>query len=116
MGYSFILETKILYTHHPIDKMIHITFFVIPVVEHWLEREIVQWVNHEGSITQPIAAWTDPLQRSYISLPITFVPKEKIKLLAMKIDFVEGNLVLPTNDKVYYLTDTSVFSTSIDTH
>ena len=24
--------------------------FVIPVVEHWLEREIAQRVHHEGSI------------------------------------------------------------------
>ena len=24
--------------------------FVTPVVEHWLEREIAQWVHHEGSI------------------------------------------------------------------
>ena len=24
--------------------------FVTPVVEHWLEREIDQWVHHEGSI------------------------------------------------------------------
>ena len=24
--------------------------FVTPVVEHWLEREIAQWVHREGSI------------------------------------------------------------------
>ena len=24
--------------------------FVTPVMEHWLEREIVQWVHHNGSI------------------------------------------------------------------
>ena len=29
--------------------------FVTPLVEHWLEREIAQWVHHEGSIRQPIA-------------------------------------------------------------
>ena len=28
--------------------------FVIPVVEHWLEQEIAQWVYHEGSIQRPI--------------------------------------------------------------
>ena len=28
--------------------------FVTPVVEHWLEREIAQWVHHEGSIRRPI--------------------------------------------------------------
>ena len=26
------------------------TACVTPVVEHWLEQEIVQWVHHEGSI------------------------------------------------------------------
>ena len=26
--------------------------FDIPVMEHWLEREIAQWVHHEGSIKQ----------------------------------------------------------------
>ena len=29
--------------------------FVTPVMEHWLEREIAQWVHHEGSIQRPIA-------------------------------------------------------------
>ena len=32
----------------------HTTAFVTPVVEHWLEREIAQWVHHEGSIRRPI--------------------------------------------------------------
>ena len=26
--------------------------FVTPVVDHWLEREIAQWVHREGSILQ----------------------------------------------------------------
>ena len=26
--------------HHPIDRITHITDFVTPVVDHWLEREI----------------------------------------------------------------------------
>ena len=33
----------------------HNSSFVTPVVEHWLEREIAQWVHHEGSIQRPIA-------------------------------------------------------------
>ena len=41
--------------HHPTDWMAHTTTFVTPVMEHWLEREIAQWVDHEGSIRQPIA-------------------------------------------------------------
>ena len=31
--------------HHPTDRITHTTAFVIPVMEHWLEREIAQWVN-----------------------------------------------------------------------
>ena len=56
--------------HHPTDRIAHTTAFVTTVVEHWLEREIAQWVNpmknrsddqshHERTL----------LPRSYISLP-----------------------------------------------
>ena len=31
--------------HHPKDRISHITDFVIPVVEHWLEREIAPLVD-----------------------------------------------------------------------
>ena len=30
---------------HPTDRITHTTAFVTPVVEHWLEREIAQWVH-----------------------------------------------------------------------
>ena len=56
--------------HHPTDRIAYTTAFVTPVVEHWLEREIAQWVHpmkdqsddsshHERTL----------LPRSYISLP-----------------------------------------------
>ena len=55
--------------HHPTDRIAHTTAFVTPFVEHWLEREIAQWVH-------PMKARSDdtshneqtPLPRSYISL------------------------------------------------
>ena len=31
--------------HHPTDRIAHTTAFITPVVEHWLEREIAQWVH-----------------------------------------------------------------------
>ena len=31
--------------HHPTERITHTTAFVTPVVEHWLEREIAQWVG-----------------------------------------------------------------------
>ena len=34
------------YMHHPTDMITHTTAFVTPVVGHWLEREIAQWVHH----------------------------------------------------------------------
>ena len=36
------------YMHHPTDRIVH-----TPVMEHWLEQEIAQWVHHEGSIQGP---------------------------------------------------------------
>ena len=49
---------------NPISRIAHTTPFVIPIVKHWLEREIAPWVYHEGSTIEP---WTDALPRSYIS-------------------------------------------------
>ena len=34
--------------HHPTARIIHTTAFVTPVMEHWLEREIAQWVRQRG--------------------------------------------------------------------
>ena len=31
--------------HHPTGRIIRTTAFVTPVVDHWLEREIAQWVH-----------------------------------------------------------------------
>ena len=41
--------------HHHTDRITHTIAYVTPVVEHWLEREIAQWVHHERSIRRPIA-------------------------------------------------------------
>ena len=37
--------------HHPMDRIIHTTAFVKPVVEHWLEGEIAQWVHPMNALT-----------------------------------------------------------------
>ena len=31
--------------YHPTDRIVHTTAFVTLYVEHWLEREIAQWVH-----------------------------------------------------------------------
>ena len=37
------------------DRITHTTAFVTPVVEHWLEREIAQWVHPMKDRSRPIA-------------------------------------------------------------
>ena len=37
------------------DRIAHTTAFGTPVVKHWLEPEIAQWVHHGESIRRPIA-------------------------------------------------------------
>ena len=55
--------------HHPTDMMAHTTAFVTPVVEHWLEREIAQWVHHmKDRSDDPSHHERTPLLLSYISL------------------------------------------------
>ena len=53
--YSFRLAARVILYASLSDKITHTTTFVTPVVEHWLEREIAQWVHHEGSTRRPIA-------------------------------------------------------------
>ena len=43
--------------HHPTDRTAHTTTFVIPVVVHWLEREMAQWIHHEGLIRRAISSF-----------------------------------------------------------
>ena len=42
IGYSYRLTARVLF--HAPDRITHTTAFVTPVVEHWLEREMAQWV------------------------------------------------------------------------
>ena len=56
--------------HHSTDRIAHTTAFVTPVLEHWLEREIAQWVHHtKDRSDDPSHHERTPLPRSYISLP-----------------------------------------------
>ena len=56
--------------HHPIDRIEHTTAFVTRVVEHWLEREIAQWVDPmKDRSDDPSHHERTLLPRSYISLP-----------------------------------------------
>ena len=57
--------------HHPTDRTAYTTAFVAPVVEHWLEREIAQWVHPmKDRSDDPSHHERTLLPRSYISLPV----------------------------------------------
>ena len=52
------------------DRIAHTTAFVTPVVDHWLEREITQWVHSMTDRSDdPSHHKRTLLPRSYISLP-----------------------------------------------
>ena len=38
------------YMHHAKYRIAHTIAFDTSIVEHWLERDIAEWVNYEGSI------------------------------------------------------------------
>ena len=59
------------YMHYPRDRITHTMAFITPVVEHWLEWEIAQWVNHEGSIRWPIAPWANTVTMELHLAPCT---------------------------------------------
>ena len=70
IGYSFRLTARFFYMHHPADRIAHTTAFVTPVVEHWLEREIAQWVHPmKDRSDDPSHHERTLLPRSYVSLP-----------------------------------------------
>ena len=61
---------RFFYMYHPTDRIAHTTTFVTPVVEHWLEREIAQWVHSMNDRSDnPSHHEQTLLPRSYILLP-----------------------------------------------
>ena len=47
----------IFYMHHSKDRMAHVTVIAIPVVAHWMGREIAQWVpssHHEWTLPRGV--------------------------------------------------------------
>ena len=63
--------------HHPTDRIAHTTAFVTPVVEHWLEWEIAQWVHPmKDRSDDPLHHERTFLPQSYISLPTKTMESE----------------------------------------
>ena len=65
----FPINSKVFfYMHHPTDRIAYTTAFVTPVVDHWLEREIAQWVHPMNDRSDdPSHHERTLLPRSYIS-------------------------------------------------
>ena len=54
--------------HYPTYRLAHTTAFVTPVVEHWLERKIAQWVHPMKDRSD------DPLHHERTLLPRSYIP------------------------------------------
>ena len=59
--------------YHPTDRIVYTTALVTPVVEHWLDRKIAQWVHQEWSMQWPIAPWANALTTELHITPVFLV-------------------------------------------
>ena len=66
--------------HHPTDMIAHIKAFVTPVVEHWLEREIAQWVHPMKDRSD------DPSHHERTLLPRSYTSRSKPVLKTLQVD------------------------------
>ena len=71
--------------HHPTDRIAHTTALVTPVVEHWLEWKIAQWVHPMKDRSD------DPSQR-------TVLPQSYISLLYLTMHSIHFIYVYMTLD------------------
>ena len=76
--------------HHPTDRITHTTAFVTPVVEHWLEREIAQWVHLEGSRQNQI--YEDKIKVG--SVTNTFLLNQNHKLIGVVFLYAGLSLII----------------------
>ena len=81
-GLLFPISSKgSFYMHNPTDRMTYTRAFVTPVVEHWLERDIAQWVNPmKDRSDDPSHHARTLLPRSYISLTMILDPRSSAHL------------------------------------
>ena len=82
--------------HHRTDRIAHTTTFVTPVVEHWLEREIAQWVHPLYIIQFMYPSVIPSVQTSFIptsscTVHLTFI------LLSICHELIKGGFVLFIN-------------------
>ena len=88
---------------HPTDRITHTTAFVTPVVEHWLEREIAQWIHHEGSIRRPIAPWANTFTTELHLAPFGNVSNVNITCVCVCVKERKGNVLFNDALNTFYL-------------
>ena len=77
--------------HHPRDRIA----FVTPVVEHWLEREVAQWVcPTKDRSDDPSHHERTLLPRSYISLPYKMTSVDRETKLGVYLGLYQVCIVL----------------------
>ena len=91
IGYSFRLAARALL--YATDKITHTTAFVTPVVEHWLEQEIAQWVHPmKDRSDDPSHHERTLLPRSYISLLYTIRDRVMFSKFSTRVTFSSAKL------------------------
>ena len=95
--------------HHPTHRITHTTSFITPVVDHWLEREVAQWVHYEGSNQRWANALTTELhlapnaERCQLGLPWVYMSHQWHNLpLSSSASFILNHFWLQLR---YILTD-----------
>ena len=83
------------YMHHPTDRIAHTTAFVIPVVEHWLEQEMVIWCQTYGR---------GPFTQRQTLSKLGFFTLYDIEHMAKDfLDSKRGNLLLPLHGLLFLI-------------
>ena len=100
--------------HHPTDRIIHTTAFVKPVVEHWLELEIVKLFHPmKDRSDDPSHHERTLLPRSYISLVILM--KQHLQCIATNIVHLSSYIAQTTVRKALHSDCTTQFKLKIYT-
>ena len=82
--------------HHPTDRIAHITAFVTPVVEHWMVREIAQWVHPmKDRSDDPSLHLAPQCIASHVS------SQKEIYFSVKSLDVMALNVFIMCNDEFY---------------
>ena len=80
--------------HHPTDRITHTTAFVTPVVEHWLKREIAQWVHPMKDRSD------DPSQKYYWPRDAKYINASLITSLKLCFEYLYACFLLKKSNYI----------------